>query len=199
LEVRVLLSNLTDYLRITEINYHPDDPTQDELAINPTFTNNDFEYIELQNISATETLNLRYVEFTRGIDYTFTDSYMLDPGDYVVVVRNRAAFDARYDTTNINIAPGAFIDSGLKDEGELIRLKTKSGASGEDILEFVYNGEYFNDLNDDRVKDNNEPYLLFDDINDNGSQDTGEPDLWEDETTTASIISARNYLRTGIR
>ena len=181
LEARVLLSNLTDYLRITEINYHPGDPTQDELAINPTFADNDFEYIELQNISTTATLNLRNVAFTRGIDYTFTSSYMLAPGDYLVVVRNRNAFEARYDTTNINIAPGAFINSGLKDEGELIRLKTQSGTSGEDILEFVYNGEYFNDLNDDRVKDNNEPYLLFDDINDNGSQDPGEPDLWEDE------------------
>jgi hypothetical protein len=75
---------LLDGLRITELMYHA-----------PGGENED--YIELQNIS-TETLNLEGVRFTKGIDFTFP-AMTLDPGRYVLVVSDAAAFDAAYGTS----------------------------------------------------------------------------------------------------
>ena len=91
-----------DALRITEINYHP--------AANPSGppAEDEFEFIELQNTSATD-INLRDVQFTDGIEYTFGDVSLL-PGAYIVVARNRDAFAQRYGDTGI-LAPGVFTRS----------------------------------------------------------------------------------------
>ncbi|MHC4112680.1 MAG: lamin tail domain-containing protein, partial [Planctomycetota bacterium] len=67
---------VTDYLRVTEIMYHPrntgdaNDPNE--------------EFIELKNIGP-NTLNLNLVRFTEGIDFTFPDME-LEPDECVVVV-----------------------------------------------------------------------------------------------------------------
>ncbi|UCG55979.1 MAG: lamin tail domain-containing protein [Phycisphaerales bacterium] len=68
-------------LRITELMYHA-----------PQGSN--FDYIELQNIGET-TLNLSGVRLTDGVDFVFREM-MLEPGDYVVVVSNPAAFRSTY-------------------------------------------------------------------------------------------------------
>ena len=120
------------YLRITEIMYHPA-----PLSGN---TNNaeEFEYLELKNIGP-QTLDLRGVRFTRGIDFDFTSGAVpsLAPGTAVLVVKNPAAFAARYGT-EFNIA-GQYI--GALDNGrETIRLED---AAGEKILEFAYDGSWY--------------------------------------------------------
>ncbi|NQU21347.1 MAG: lamin tail domain-containing protein, partial [Candidatus Nealsonbacteria bacterium] len=61
---------LWESLRITEVNYEPAEPTTEEEALG--FDDEEFfEFIELQNISTTETLDLTGVQVTEGIDYAF--------------------------------------------------------------------------------------------------------------------------------
>ncbi|NQU25716.1 MAG: CotH kinase family protein, partial [Candidatus Nealsonbacteria bacterium] len=96
-----------DNLVVTEINYNPAPPTTAELAIDDTWTNTAFEFIELRNVGP-ETINLAGAQFTAGIRYTFDVVVELDPGQYVVVAGNPLAFAARYDTTGILIADGNY-------------------------------------------------------------------------------------------
>jgi hypothetical protein len=111
----------TDNLRITEIMYHPADPNT--------------EFIELTNIGS-EAISLNKVAFTNGITYTFGD-VVLNPGAYVVVVENAAAFEARYGT-GVNVAGqySGFLDNA----GEKIRLVDAMGAV---IHEFAYKDSWF--------------------------------------------------------
>lgn len=121
------------YLRITEIMYNPSPLT--------SITNDaqQFEYVELKNISTSTTLNLTGVRFTNGIFFNFTGSAVtsLSPGQTVLVVRNQAAFTARYG--------GGFTIAGqysgaLNNGGENLRLED---AAGEKILEFAYNNSWY--------------------------------------------------------
>ncbi len=110
-----------DNLRITEIMYHPADPNQ--------------EFVEVRNIGAS-TINLAWVKFTEGIDFTFPD-LSLGAGQYAVVVRNQAVFEALHGT-GITIA-GQF-SGALDNGGEEIVLKDAFGAK---ILDFDYNDNWY--------------------------------------------------------
>jgi hypothetical protein len=110
---------VAENLRITEIMYHPqgiNDPNK--------------EFIELKNIGATA-LNLNLVKFTEGIHFIFP-SIELPAGEFVVVVKDLAAFQAEYGT-GINVA-GQYTGS-LENAGERIRLED---AVGQMILDFKY-------------------------------------------------------------
>jgi hypothetical protein len=113
---------VADNLRITEIMYHPQVPTD-------TSDPNE-EYIELKNIG-TETINLNLVSFTDGIDFTFPN-IELATDEYIVVVQDRNAFEAQYGT-DINIAGPYF--GRLNNAGETIRLQD---AIGRTIQEFSF-------------------------------------------------------------
>jgi len=84
-------------LRITELQYHPANPTVIELLIAPGSEDNDFEYIELLNTSI-DSISLNGVRFIDGISFDFSTSDVtsLAPGETVVVVEDLAAFAARY-------------------------------------------------------------------------------------------------------
>ncbi|WP_210417757.1 CotH kinase family protein [Bythopirellula goksoeyrii] len=84
-------------LRITELQYHPANPTPAELAMAPGIEDNDFEFVELHNIS-NDTISLNGVRFMEGVSFDFSTSNVttIAPGATVVVVENEAAFDARY-------------------------------------------------------------------------------------------------------
>ena len=58
-----------DGLAITELNYHPADPTPEEMAQGFT-DSNDFEFIEFQNVGS-EALELGGVQFIDGIEFAF--------------------------------------------------------------------------------------------------------------------------------
>jgi hypothetical protein len=107
---------VAENLCITEIMYNPPDANE--------------EFIELQNIGS-ETINLNLVSFTNGIDFTFPN-VELASGQYVVVVQDRNAFEARYGR-NINIA-GQY-SGRLDNAGERITLED---AIGRTILDFSY-------------------------------------------------------------
>lgn len=116
-------------LRVTELMYHPPEP-----APGSSFRDEDFEFIEIQNTGA-KAADLRGVRFTRGIDFDFTESGVesLVPGDYVLIMSDRAAFNSRYSSAGLLIA-GEFTGS-LENQGETIRLEN---GIGEAIQEFTY-------------------------------------------------------------
>lgn len=128
-----------DHLRITELNYHPDDPTAAELAIDPTLGNNNFEFVELINTSTTQSLNLNGVQFVQevinndnqGISFTFGD-IDLAPGERIVIAEDLAAFEIRY-TDSVNVA-GEY-SGNLSNSGETITLRD---ATGQTIQQFAY-------------------------------------------------------------
>ena len=111
-------------LRITEIMYNPDNGS-------------DFEFIELQNVSG-ETLDLTGVRLSDGIEFEFP-SMTLAPGEYVLVVGNVAAFEAKYGT-GLPVA-GAF-DLNLSNGGEEIVLQLPDPFQAN-ILKFTYDDAWY--------------------------------------------------------
>jgi hypothetical protein len=93
---------VTAGLRITELMYNPADP-QDGT------NNDDYEFIELKNIGGS-TLDLTHVSFTDGIVFDFNDCAVthVDPGQFILVVSNRPAFESRYGQTLSDIIAGEY-------------------------------------------------------------------------------------------
>jgi hypothetical protein len=121
----------TPPLAITEIMYHP--------VASGTNDAGDFEFIELKNVGA-QALNLVGMRFTAGISFTFTVTNAitnLGPGQYLVLVANRAAFLSRYPSVT-NIA-GQYTGQ-LDNAGEHLYLE---GALKESILDFSYNNAWY--------------------------------------------------------
>ena len=122
---------VADSLRITEINYNPADPTATELAVMPALDNDDFEFVEVQNIG-TQTIHLLGTTFTDGLDFTF-GSVTLAAGQRGVVVQNTAAFTLRYGT-GANIL-GQFAAGQLSNAGENLTLQD---AQSQTVVSFSY-------------------------------------------------------------
>jgi hypothetical protein len=100
----------------------------------------DFEFIELHNTSATETLDLTGATFTDGVQFTFAAGTRLPPGGYLLVVGaaaagNFAAFRAHYGLDESVPIVGPFTGA-LANEGEVLTLKT--AAAGTTIFSFEY-------------------------------------------------------------
>ena len=115
-------------LAITEFNYHPHEPTGSELGVSSNAE--DYEFVELQNLGNAD-LDLNGVKFVVGITYTFP-SQTLAPGARILIVKNLAAFTARYGS-GLNIS-GTF-GGQLSNGGEELRLVDASGAI---IHQFTY-------------------------------------------------------------
>ena len=113
---------VAESLRVSEIMYHPQDTG------NPNDPNT--EFIELTNIGG-ETINLNLVRFTKGIDFVFT-STELAPTQYVLVVKDREAFTAKYGP---GLPVGGEYSGSLSNGGEEIELQD---ALGETIQAFSY-------------------------------------------------------------
>jgi hypothetical protein len=109
-------------LAVSEINYHPHDPSGGELAVNADA--DAYEFIELQNMGSAS-LNLGGVKFIAGISFTFPPQ-VLSPGARVVIAKNAAAFAARYGA-GVSIA-GVF-DGQLSNGGEALHLADTNGAT----------------------------------------------------------------------
>jgi hypothetical protein len=106
---------VAESLRISEIMYHPAETG------NPDDPNT--EYIELTNVG-TQILNLNLVRFTDGVEFEFP-SVELAPGGCCLVVKDVAAFEARY-------SPGLPVvgryTGSLSNAGERIELRDAAGA-----------------------------------------------------------------------
>ncbi len=122
---------LQQYLRISEIMYAPAELSQAERDAgygNPE----DFEFVELMNVSGDVDLNLNSVAFVDGVALTVDDDVALAAGERVVVVRNQEAFEFRYGTEPRVIGQ---YEQRLRNEGEDIRLVDPAGG---EILNFEY-------------------------------------------------------------
>jgi hypothetical protein len=116
-----------EYLRVTEMMYHPPDGEE-------------YEFIELYN-TGLNTLDISDVVFTDGVYFSFTyDSsiHELQPTNYLVLVNDLAAFASRYDTNAILIA-GEY-QARLANGGEQLSLVR---TNGEDILTFIYSDTWY--------------------------------------------------------
>jgi Lamin Tail Domain/CotH kinase protein len=123
---------LTD-LRITEVMYNPADaPEQMNLD------NDDFEFIELKNADD-ELLDLSSVSFVDGVTFDFQDGAIvtLEPGQFVLVVRNRDAFELRYGAKIAGRIAGQY-EGKLANEGEFVKLIDFWNGT---IAEFEYRDE----------------------------------------------------------
>ena len=108
-------------VRISEIHYNPLDSDD--------FAGQDLEFVELYN-AGTEPVDLSFVRFTDGIDYTFPANSQLNPGSFFVLAAHSRAFTSRYNT-----APFGEFAGQLNNGGERLRLST---AAGDTILNFKY-------------------------------------------------------------
>jgi hypothetical protein len=118
-------------LRISEIMYHP-------LATGNVNDPNT-EYIELTDVGS-ENINLNLVRFSRGVDFTFP-SVDLAPGQYLLVVKDIPAFEARYGVGLPIVGP---YTGSLSNAGERIELLD---AAGRTIHNFEYRDDWY-DLTD---------------------------------------------------
>jgi len=118
-------------LRITEVMYDPADP-----PANDSTDNDEFEFIELQNIGD-ETIDLTSVSLVDGITFDFNTASVtsLGPGQFVLVVRNQAAFESRYGAGLSTIIAGEY-DGKLANNGENVSLVDLWNGT---VAEFAYN------------------------------------------------------------
>ncbi len=115
---------LVEHLRVTELMYNPP-------------AGNDFEFIELLNTSTDLPLDISAVAFTQGIDFTFPNNSVLEPGAYIVLTKNAdtVAFRTFY-SLDTDVPVFGPYQGSLDNGGETITLKTVKG--GSDIVSFQY-------------------------------------------------------------
>jgi hypothetical protein len=114
-------------VRVTELMYNPPGSA--------AVSGDEYEYVELENTGTTP-LDLTGYRFTAGIDFTF-GNFTLAPGEGTVVVKDLAAFQARYGNS-IRVA-GQYLDA-LDNGGETVRLET---ADGQFVQSFTYAGAWY--------------------------------------------------------
>lgn len=124
-------------LRITEINYHPADPTASELAAIPEVDANAFEFLKLTNVAGAA-ISLAEVRFTSGVAFDFLDSTIpeLGPGQSLYIVSDIRAFQHRYGST----LPVAGVYTGqLNNGGERLSLAYEDQV----VQEFEYSDRWY--------------------------------------------------------
>lgn len=114
---------------ISEIHYHPANPSAAEVAAGFT-DSGDFEFLEVVN-SGAEKVSLAGLAFTRGvagagIGFAFLDGtqWSLPPGGRAVIVKNPAAFAMRYGQ---QIAVAGTYTGNLSNSGDTLTLTDAAG------------------------------------------------------------------------
>ena len=108
---------------LAEVMYQPPDPNDSELSQVPAAVASDFEYVEVLNSSAFETLALRDMRIAGDVQFTFPDQ-QLAPGEAVVIAADPVAFTARYGNASQVLGPW---QGTLPDEAVQIRLIDSDG------------------------------------------------------------------------
>ena len=115
-------------LAISEFLYKPSPATDAEIALG--FATSDFEWIELQNLSASP-LVLTSLRFTKGVDFDFEPDTTIPANGTALLVQNRAAFESRYGQ-GLNIL-GTFAPNNLSNAGEQLKLSIGAGTAIHDL------------------------------------------------------------------
>jgi hypothetical protein len=109
-----------------------------EIMYNPV-GGTEYEFVELHNFGASPA-KLAGTRFDRGVTYSFpTDTVDLEPGGYLVVVRNLAAFAERYGGDSGIRVVGPYAGS-IADRGEEMGFL---GALGERVFSFNFQNTWF--------------------------------------------------------
>jgi len=126
---------------ITEIMYNPDWPD------GGSYTNDQYEYVELHNISAESVTLYDYDKaepwkFTDGIDFTFpADVPVIIPaGGYLLVVKNPAAFDFAQAEESLHAERRRGIgpyDGSLSNAGESLELSMPADVDNEGVRHYI--------------------------------------------------------------
>lgn len=137
-------SELVDALRISEIHFHPADPSQAEVSAGHSDAD-DFEFLEIENISAA-TIDVTGAQLvaadlegdSQGVRFNFIDSTIkqLAPGERLVVVEDVAAFHFRYGD---DIPVAGQYAGGLSNGGEQLTLL----GDGFTIQQFSYSDDWY--------------------------------------------------------
>ena len=104
-----------------------------ELMYNPPGPSEDLEFVELVNHSDTETIELGQAEFITGIAFTFPLNTRLAPGEHLLLVSNRTAFEATYGSDLPVVGEYAGL---LDNDGEQLVI---ADSLGNILLDFTYN------------------------------------------------------------
>jgi hypothetical protein len=123
-------------LLVTEVNYHPADPATAEELADPNFRDDDFEFIEVKNISGGP-IDLGGLAFIDGITHYVLTTQVLAAGEYGVFVESLEAFRARYG--NSPRVLGVYSDK-LSNGGESVKLVDLAGAT---IQTFTFNDTWY--------------------------------------------------------
>ena len=123
---------VAESLKISEIMYHPAETG------NPDDPNT--EFIELTN-TGSQAINLNLVRFTNGVDYTFP-SFELPVGGYCLIVRDIAAFEAKY---GADLPVVGQYTGSLNNAGERVEL---ADAMGTVIHSFRFRDGWYDHLCD---------------------------------------------------
>jgi hypothetical protein len=122
---------------ISEIMYNPDWPD------GGSYTNDQYEYIELHNISAEPVMPYDFEtgepwKFTDGIDFTFSlDTPVTIPaGGYILIVKKPAAFSWRYPSVPDEIIFGSY-DGNLNNAGESLELSMPGDIGKGGIRQYI--------------------------------------------------------------
>ncbi len=123
-------------LAVSELHYAPLAPSAAEAALVPTATASDFEFIELRNVGSRQ-INTFEVAFADGTPFTALKlgARSLAPGGRALVVKNRAAFTARYGSALASQIIGEWNTGSLSNDGETITLLARDGST---IQSFAY-------------------------------------------------------------
>ena len=116
---------------ISEINYHPHDPSTAEEAAAPGIQADDFDFIEILNTHPTDSINLLNMSLSDGVTFTF-DDVSLAPGETAIVVEDAVAFEARYGAGKNVVGQWS---GGLNNNGETLQLLD---GLGNPLAEFSY-------------------------------------------------------------
>jgi hypothetical protein len=114
-------------LAISELNYHP---------LNPTLLDeSDQEFIEIHNYGS-EPIDLTGVQIAdfASTPYTFAPGIVLDAGGYIIVARDPAVFTSIYGQ-GLNVASDGYASANLSNGGETVTLLS---ASGNPIFSVTY-------------------------------------------------------------
>lgn len=123
-------------LVISEFIFHPPKPSVNEM--NAGFLDDDdFEFIELMNVSGSDVIDLKNLAFSGALTFNFSAASVtsLAPGQRVLLVNDRAAFTERYGIRSNVI--GTYSGS-LSNNSETLTLSLIGGAT---IHRFTYDDE----------------------------------------------------------
>jgi hypothetical protein len=117
-------SEVQQFLRVSELHY------------NPAVAGDTTEFIELTNISDTVTLDLAGVSITDGPSdpFVFPAATRLAPGEFLLVVKDQAAFVASYPDISPSLIVGEFSGS-LSNTGERIKVED---IQHNTVVDFTY-------------------------------------------------------------